>query len=204
MVESAGSGRSRVFDLGPLVDPTLAPGGSIDPHFWLDPVRMGRATDLVVEACRNLDPEGGPGYAARGDALKLALLKLHADLGCRSERWRGQKIVTFHASLYYFAERYGFEIAGVVEPVPGREPTAREIADLVALARQTRILALFSEPQLDRKAAEVIARESGLPLFQIDPVGGLPGTETYEALLGQVAGALDRATLPPPAGVATP
>jgi len=203
MVESAGSGRGRVYDLGPLVDPTLLPSGSIDPHFWLDPVRMRRATDLVVQACRNLDPEGGPGYTKRGEALKFALQQLHTDLARRSQRWHGQRIVTFHAALYYFAERYGFEIAGVVEPLPGREATAREIADLVTLARQTKVLALFSEPQLDRKAAEVIAREAGLPLFQIDPVGGLPGTDSYEALLAQVAGALDRA-LPAPAATATP
>jgi ABC-type Zn uptake system ZnuABC Zn-binding protein ZnuA len=218
IVESAGGGRARVFDLGPLVDPILVPAGiakvegpaggrsredhegPIDPHFWLDPIRMLKVTDLMVEACSNLDPEGGPGYAARGDQLKASLRGLHAEIEKRSERWRGRSIVTFHGSLFYFAERYGFEVAGVVESVPGREPTAREISDLVALAKQKGVVALFSEPQLDRRAAEVIARESGLTLYQVDPVGGAPGTETYEALLRQVAGALDRAMMPTTTG----
>jgi zinc transport system substrate-binding protein len=91
----------------------------------------------------------------------------------------------------------------VVEPVPGREPTASEIAGLVALVKQKNVAALFTEPQLDRRAAEVIARETGLTLVQVDPVGGLPGTETYEDLLRQVAGALDRA-LPRAAPEAAP
>jgi ABC-type Zn uptake system ZnuABC Zn-binding protein ZnuA len=203
IVESAGAGKARIFDLGPLVDPMLVPAGVvkaeagaavIDPHFWMDPVRMLRATDLVVDACRNLDPEGGPGYASRGDAVKASFRTLHADLVRRSARWQGRRVVTFHGSLFYFADRYGFEVAAVVEPVAGREPTAREIGLLVALAREKSVLALFSEPQLDRRAAEVIAHEADLPLLPVDPVGGFPGTETYEALMLQVAGALDRAT----------
>jgi ABC-type Zn uptake system ZnuABC Zn-binding protein ZnuA len=116
IVESAGTGQGRVFDLGPLVDPMLVPAGvakaegpaaarphedhegSIDPHFWLDPMRTRRATELVVEACRNLDPEGGPGYAVRGDEVKASLLRLHAELVQRSARWHGRSIVTFHGA----------------------------------------------------------------------------------------------------------
>jgi zinc transport system substrate-binding protein len=198
IAESTGAGKGRVFDLGPLVDPTLGPNGAIDPHFWLDPIRMKRVVDLVADACRTLDPEGGPGYAVRGEDLKASLQKLHTELARRSERWHGRSIVTFHGSLYYFADRYGFEVAGVVEPVVGRDPTAREIADLVTMVRQKNASALFSEPQLDRRAAEVIARETGLPLFQVDPVGGSPGLVTYEALLRQVGDALDRAVPPTP------
>jgi ABC-type Zn uptake system ZnuABC Zn-binding protein ZnuA len=206
IVRSAGSGRARLFDLGPLVDPLLVRGGvsraegaphdhegAMDPHFWLDPVRMQRVADVVIEACGGLDPEGAPGYTMRGEEVKASLRRLHTELVTRSERWRGRSIVTFHGSLFYFAERYGLEIAAVVEPVPGREPTASEIAGLVALVKQKNVAALFTEPQLDRRAAEVIARETGLTLVQVDPVGGLPGTETYEDLLRQVAGALDRA-----------
>jgi len=32
--------------------------------------------------------------------------------------------------------------------------------------------ALFSEPQLDKKPAQVIADQAKLPLFELDPVGG--------------------------------
>jgi ABC-type Zn uptake system ZnuABC Zn-binding protein ZnuA len=201
IVKSAGSGRARIFELGPLADPILVPGAPagageaarVDPHFWLDPVRMVRIVDLVVEGCRNLDPEGAPGYLARGGEVKSALGHLHAELTRRSERWRGHKIVTFHGSLYYFAQRYGPEVTAVVEQVPGREPTAREIADLVTSVRGQNVAALFSEPQFDARAVEVIAREAGLPVHVVDPVGGSPATDSYEKLLRQVADALDRA-----------
>src|SRR5512143_1944352 len=97
IVKSAGGGQARIFELGPLVDPMLVPteaskspdSARVDPHLWLDPVRMLQVTDLVVEGCRNLDPEGAAGYAARGGAVKASLRQLNADLAQRSERWRG-------------------------------------------------------------------------------------------------------------------
>ena len=206
IVKSAGSGRGRIFELAPLADPILAPAetlgsegnSSIDPHIWLDPVRMQRVTDLVVETCRNLDPEEGPGYKTRGEQVKASLMRLHHDLLGRAARWRGRKVVTFHGSLYYFTARYGPEVVAVVEPIPGREPTARQIDALLAVIRRTGATALFSEPQLDASAARTIAGEAKVPLFEIDPVGGFPATDSYEKVLLQIADVLDRALPAPP------
>jgi hypothetical protein len=39
----------------------------------------------------------------------------------------------------------------------------------------------------------VIAEESGLPLYELDPVGGGPGADSYEALLRKNAAVLDEA-----------
>ena len=39
----------------------------------------------------------------------------------------------------------------------------------------------------------MIAEESGLPVYELDPVGGGPGAESYEALLRKNAAVLDEA-----------
>jgi ABC-type Zn uptake system ZnuABC Zn-binding protein ZnuA len=219
LVRNAGADQVRIFELGPLVDPALVPAdalsppaaegtaaaGPIDPHFWLDPVRMRQVVDLMVDACRNLDPEGGPGYTLRGDEVKASLLRLHTELEARKERWKGAPVVTFHGSLFYFARRYGVEVAAVVEPIPGQEPTPRHLESVVRAAREKGARALFTEPQLHAGPAQAIARETGLPVFEIDPVGGLPATDSYEKLLLQIAGTLERALASPaPSPAATP
>ncbi len=198
IVKSAGGGRARIFELGPLLDPILVPepilkaaegdlGGAhrdvIDPHFWTDPVRMQRATDLVVDALRNLDPEEAPGYRQRGEEVKRALAQLHEETARRAGSWRKRTIVTFHGSFFYFAERYRLEVAAVIEPVPGREPTARYLAETMETIRKSGAPALFSEPQFDRALAQGFAQETGLPLLQLDPVGGSAGVESYEKML---------------------
>ena len=49
--------------------------------------------------------------------------------------------------------------------------------------RHYHIRAVFAEPQLNPKTAEVIAREAGVKVILLDPEGGLPGRETYLGLM---------------------
>ncbi len=167
--------------------------GAEDPHFWLDPVRMKSVVPLLVEAFEKLDPKGAEGYRARGKAVEAELDKLHTSLDARSKGWTKKTIVTFHGSMGYFAERYGLQIAAVIEPFPGKEPTARYVKDVLSAIEKSKAAALFSEPQLDRRPAQVIADQAKVPLFELDPIGGSTGAETYEKLCEKNADVLDKA-----------
>jgi len=75
---------------------------------------------------------------------------------------------------------------------PGREPSARWVADVVRTAREHGVTVIFAEPQLSPKAAETIAREIGGRVLMMDPIGGpgLAGRERYSDLLRYNAGML--------------
>jgi zinc transport system substrate-binding protein len=220
IVRGAASGKPPAeLELGPLVEPRTmtashvgeeeaeaAAGGkhdededehkpgAKDPHFWLDPVRMQKATAPIAEAFAKLVPtEAAAGVRARGDDVKLKLTALHAEIDAKQKTWAKRSIVTFHGSMGYFADRYGLTIAAIIEPFPGREPTAKYLATVLAAIKTAKPAALFSEPQLDRAPAKVTADQAGLPLYELDPVGGTVGIETYEALLRHDAEVLDKA-----------
>src|SRR4030042_411942 len=106
-----------------LLAPRPAP--HLDPHSWTAPVRAQRAVDVIVEALSGLDPEGGPFYRERGGTLKRSIQAVHADVARQAETWPRRRLVTFHGSLFYFAARYGLQVVGVVQTVPGTEPTAQ-------------------------------------------------------------------------------
>ena len=167
--------------------------GPEDPHFWLDPVRMRTAADAMVEAFDRLDPASTDGFRARGEAVKSSLTALDAAIGERAHKWSRHTIVTFHGSMGYYADRYGLAIAAVVEPFPGREPTPRYVHDVLAALATSGAAAMFSEPQLDRRPAQVIADQAHTPLFELDPVGGTEGVETYEKLLAHNTDILEQA-----------
>ncbi len=167
--------------------------GAQDPHFWLDPVRMQGAVDRYVEAFTRIDPEGADGYRERGARVRAQLGALHERIEARAAGWRSRTIVTFHGSFGYFADRYGLHIAAVIEPFPGREPTPRYMQEVLAAVRASGAVALFSEPQLDPRPARVIAEQAGISLYQLDPVGGTRGADTYERLLESNVRVLDRA-----------
>jgi len=210
LVQATGGGRAQVFEVGPLIDPRLVPEAILaltdeaqgtsgappapvmDPHFWLDPLRMQRTCDIVVDALRTFDPEGSPAYRARAEEVKRSLAQLDEEARGRSVRWRGKRIVTAHGSLFYFSARYGPEVVAVVEPVAGREPSPRYVARILSRIRETGAVAVFAENQLDKSPAQAIASESGVGLYELDTVGGLPSTDSYEALFRQILDVFDR------------
>jgi ABC-type Zn uptake system ZnuABC Zn-binding protein ZnuA len=205
LVKRAGTGTAKVFELAPLLDPILVPPGilreeggpagrtaRVDPHFWMDPVRMEQAVELIVEALQRLDPEQSPRFRTRGNEVKHSLALLHEEISRRAGAWRQRRIVTYHGSLFYFANRYHLEVVAVVEPLPGREPDAHDLADLLTAIRKGGAVALFSEPQLDRRPAQRIAVEANLPLYELDPLGGGKG-DSYERMLRRNVDVLERA-----------
>jgi len=67
-----------------------------------------------------------------------------------------------------------------VEREPGNEPSAKELADTIKLIKKHKIKALFSEPQYPAKSANIIARETGLKVYILDPaVTGSDDNNTY-------------------------
>ena len=199
LAKSSGAGEARVFELGPLMDPILAPPGLIraepfiDPHFWTDPVRAQRAVDVIVEALSGLDPEGAPFYRERGSALRRSIQALHVEVSRQAQTWTRRRIVTSHGSLFYFAQRYGLTVVGVVEPVPGGEPQPQHLQTLVGELTAIEPAALFSEPQIDDVQALALARQAGVQAHKVDALGGTPEALSYETLVRGIARAMDEA-----------
>lgn len=157
--------------------------GSPDPHVWMDPDRMLAVVDRIAGELATLDPKSKDVFTRNAEAVKTALRDADAKIAARSKAWTKRTIVTFHGSMQYFAKRYNIRIAAVVEPLAGKEPTPAYIAQVLAAIKRGQASALFTEPQLDRAPGEMIAKEAGIPLGELDPIGGVAGRDSYEALL---------------------
>ena len=167
--------------------------GAPDPHVWMDPERMATIVDAITAELSTIDAAGKDTFTKNAEALKTSLKNVDSAITARSKTWTKHTIVTFHGSMAYFAKRYGLRIAAVVEPIAGKEPTATYIAEVIGAIRRNKAAALFIEPQLDRGPGDTIAREAGIPLGELDPVGGVAGRDSYEALLTWNADQLEKA-----------
>ena len=154
-----------------------------DPHWWLSPVLAARSLPPIAEAFAAVDPIHAEGYRIRARTAAEGLAALDAELAARLAPVRGSRFVSAHRAWVYFAERYGLVEAASIEPVPGREPSPRELKALVTEARRGGLGRLFTEPQFPPAAARVVAREAGLDLTLVDPIGGVPGRQTYPELM---------------------
>jgi ABC-type Zn uptake system ZnuABC Zn-binding protein ZnuA len=154
-----------------------------DPHWWLSPKLAARSLAPLAEIFATLDPEDAAGYRARARDGEAALLALHAELAAVLAPVKGRPIVSAHNSWAYFAADYGLENGGAIETVPGREPSPRDIRQLLDLVRSRNVRAIFAEPQFPPAAARILASDAGIRVALVDPIGGVAGRADYASLL---------------------
>jgi zinc transport system substrate-binding protein len=167
--------------------------GAIDPHVWLDPRNAIAMTNAIASDLAAVDPLHAAGYRDRATAIVSSLDALDRETEARIKTWRAHGFVSFHGSFTYFAKRYGLTIVAVIEPYPGSTPTGVYIQEVLRVVRARKVPALFSEPQLDPKPAQIIADEAKIPLGVLDPVGGQPDTDSYEKMIRFDVAALEKA-----------
>ncbi len=155
--------------------------GSLDPHFWFDPVRVQQAVNSIAAQLSTADPAGQTFYRDNAAAYNRELDDLHAwiteQVAVLPEDQR--VLVTSHDSFQYFAQRYGFEVAGAIFPVTTEiEPTAQDLAMLIETIEHEGVPAVFTEKSHVSRLAQRVAEETGATL-----IGGL-----YTGSLGNVGG----------------
>jgi zinc transport system substrate-binding protein/manganese/iron transport system substrate-binding protein len=157
--------------------------GSVDPHYWLSAPNARTIAGVVATELERLTPDRGQeiqqslaAYRARLDAADAEVRRLLTDMPSR-------RIATVHEAFGYFADAYGLEVAAVFEPYPGLEPSPRLVVEFQKKVRASGVRVLFTEPQLSLEALRPIARDLGVTLAVLDPLGGLPGREGFVELL---------------------
>jgi ABC-type Zn uptake system ZnuABC Zn-binding protein ZnuA len=154
--------------------------GAMDPHVWLDPQRAQLIVRAIAEELGRVDAAHAIAYRERATALDRELTALDREMEARTKSLKTRGLVTFHGSFQYFAERYGLEILAVIEPSPGSQPASDYRDKVLKVIRDKNVPALYTEPQLDPRPAQILAEEAKIPLGILDPVGGGPETDTYE------------------------
>ncbi len=142
--------------------------GEHDPHFWFDPVRVKQAVNSISVQLSSMDPAGQSTYRANASAYIQQLDELHSWIvGQVATVPEGNRVlVTSHDSFQYFAQRYGFEVAGAV--IPGVttevEPSAQDLAELIETIEHEGVPAVFTETIISGRLAQRVAEETGAKL----------------------------------------
>ncbi len=163
--------------------------GLEDPHFWFDPLRVKLAVDYIAVQLGSVDSGGSETYAANASAYKAQLDEL--------DTWTQEQVsavpetnrflLTSHDSFGYFADRYGFEVIGVILGTTTEvEPSAEHMAELTQTVEQYNVPAVFGETTVSERLATSLAAETGADLVRLysgslGPEGS--GAETYLSMV---------------------
>jgi ABC-type Zn uptake system ZnuABC Zn-binding protein ZnuA len=157
--------------------------GTTDPHYWLRLDNAGKIAANIAAILAANDTAHAETYRANARDYQRKLAAEERELKDALAPARGSPILTFHDAWFYFADEFGLKIAGTFEPASGQEPTARYLANLQRRIKADHIRAIFIEPQLSSGVLRSFARDNGVEIAELDPLGGTEGRATYLDLM---------------------
>ena len=132
---------------------------------------MSRLTEMVTKELSVRFPNSALLFQHNAEQISKELNSLSDQIQSEKADYVQPAIVTYHNSFGYFCQFSGVKNLGWVQASPGKEPTPKELSELGKLIQTHQIKAIFLEPQMNRKAGEVLAREFRLKLLTLDPLG---------------------------------
>ncbi|MDF1556020.1 MAG: metal ABC transporter substrate-binding protein [Deferrisomatales bacterium] len=181
LVVEAGDGLALEQPGEGQVDGAHHPRGN--PHVWLDPANAARMCARIAATLEVADPPGGAFYQQNLKAYQERLAAAAAAIRERVQRLDDRRFISYHPAWPYFARALGFEVAAVVTSIPGQEPSARRVAELVKQVRGQNLRVLVTEPQLPSEIPDLLAEETGIAVVTLSPIVGSGPAQDY---LGQL------------------
>ena len=151
-----------------------------NPHYWLDPGNGRRIAQAVASKLSELRPTDAAYFNQRVADFERRLAAAEQRWDAAMAPYRGLEIVTYHRSWSSFAERFGLDVVGYVEPKPGIPPSPAHTRDLMQLMVQHQVKLVIVEPYFDLRTPNAIARETGASVLVLPPsVGGVKEATDY-------------------------
>jgi manganese/iron transport system substrate-binding protein len=159
-----------------------------NPHLWLDPQYARHYVAAIRDAMIAADPGGAGTYRANAAAFdtQLAGLAAHISAQIATIPPGNRNMIVFHNAWLYYNRRFGLRTLGAIEEVPGSEPNAAHLTQLIDLARANHVRAIFAEPEYNAKLVNAVAQSAGIPhvaMLYDDSVGTSAETRDYVSML---------------------
>jgi zinc transport system substrate-binding protein len=143
--------------------------GEKDQHTWLNPQFAKIQARTIADTLIRIDPENRALYEKNLTDLENDLDALHEQLTKALAPVKGRSFYVFHPAYGYFGDAYGLKQIAV--QIGGKEPTAKQLARLIELAKEDKVRVIFVQPQFSTKSAESLAQAIGGAVIPLDDLG---------------------------------
>jgi len=151
-----------------------------NPHYWLDPQNGRGIAKAISDKLSALDPEDAAYFTQRYQDFDRRLQDAEKRWQQEMASLKGTQVITYHNSWPNFANRFGIQVAGFVEPKPGIPPTPAHTLELINQMKRDQIKLIWVEPYFDLKTPNSIAQQTGGKVVVMLPsVGGVPEVKDY-------------------------
>lgn len=156
-----------------------------DPHIWLSVKRMDAQANNVADALAAMDPAHETVYRANLERFLADLRALDEQMAAVLEHAPHKEFLVYHPAFGYVADDYG--LTQIPIESEGKEPSPRELSELIETARAKNLDTIFAERQFNEKPAQTIAAQIDARVVLLDPLA-----EEWRENLIEIANALAR------------
>lgn len=139
-----------------------------DPHIWSSPKTVLSIATNMYNNVSEIDPQNKDYYLKRFQTVEKSILETDSIIKQTLNGAPTKSFVIFHPALSYFANEY--ELNQYSIEVDGKNPTPKQLADLIKKAKKDNVKVVFIQKEYDIKNAEPVANEIGAKIIQINPL----------------------------------
>ena len=148
-------------------------GHNLDPHVWLDPVKMISLAKAVEQRLSELDPGNQAAYDAGLKDLQGELEDIDQRYAAGLVDCRHREFITTHAGFSHLAERYNLTQIAIAGISPDAEPSPGRLAEIQRIAVSAGLTTVFFETLASPELARTMAQDLGLTTDMLDPIEGI-------------------------------
>lgn len=142
--------------------------GCGDPHVWMSPRLLQKQVISIRDALIKVYPENKAQYEERTEVVLKQLQDLDKKLTEIFSQFSNKNILVSHPAYSYFARDYGINQFSV--EFEGREPSPKQVSEVIRLAKERNIKTIFVQTQHSSKGARLIADQIGAKVVELDPL----------------------------------
>jgi zinc/manganese transport system substrate-binding protein len=165
LIAAAGTKATPVVVSAGITPRQAEEGGhhTVDPHAWQSVANVKIYVANIRNGLKNADPAGAATYDTSAKAYLGKLDELEREVRetigkIPPDR---RKIITTHDAFGYFGQAYGVQFIAPLGVSADSEPSARDVARIIAQVKRQKIPAVFMENISDPRMMQQIARETG-------------------------------------------
>lgn len=142
--------------------------GDHDPHLWLNPMNNLVIVDALVTSLEQLAPQHATYYRDNAKKIKAALQQLDQQLQTTMIPLKNESFIVAHPAYNHFVARYGLQAQSYINLTPSRHAGARHLYEL---RQQSAAHCVFQDEGFPSVGAVKLAKDLGVPLKSLDPLG---------------------------------
>ena len=143
---------------------------NVNAHIW---VSISGAIDEVKNIGEQLavaDPDNAEKYKSNTNEYVKKLEAQKEKMTSALKDINNRNIVTFHEAFPYFAKEFNLNIIEVIEIEDESKTSAGVLADSIKKIKESNVKALFAEPKYSSNIIQTVAKETGIKVYELDPV----------------------------------